>query len=294
MNRVLITGGTGYVGRRVVEALMKEECVEVAIFVRTIQKARQLFKNYKIEIIDSQSENWKLEIAHFKPQIVIHLASHLTSNDNPEEINNLIESNILFGAHLLDALKSCDVKLFINTGSSSEYNQENLLEPAYLYAASKTAFRSILKYYQKLLGFKVIHAIPYTIYGGEREGKKVIDYLFESKKMIVKMSPGEQVLDFIHIDDVVSFFIKIMKNLNKLDDKEYTFFLGTGVGTKIKDVAKIIEKQYKISLNIIWGGIDYRNTDIMYSVAPIENNFESIWKAQISLEEGILKYNSIG
>lgn len=293
MTSVLITGGTGYVGRKVVAALMEHECVKMVLLVRDIEKAKQLFENTSIKFIDLQNDNWKIEVGRFNPQIVLHLASYLTSSDNAKEINNLIDSNVLFGTHLLDALKMCQTEIVVNTGSFSEYNQENLLEPAYLYAASKTAFRSVLKYYQKLLGFKVIHTIPYTIYGGEEEGKKVIDYLFESRTKPINMTLGEQVLDFVHIDDIVSFFVKIINNTSELIENEYTFYLGTGRGVTIKDVAKIIEKQYKTTLNINWGGIDYRQTDVMYAVAPIEKNLTLFWKSQIPLEEGLLKYDSM-
>lgn len=290
MKNVLITGATGYVGRKVVTSLLEEKNVQIALVVRNIEKAKFLFSNSKIELIDLKKDRWKVEIKKYNPEIVIHLAGFLTSSDDENDINKLIEANISFGSHLLDALKNCDAKYFVNTGTFAEYNKEYLLNPAYFYAATKTAFKSILKYYQNLLGFTLINAIPYTIYGGEKEGKKVIDFLFESEEKIIKMSPGEQVLDFIHVEDIVSFYINIVKAANNLTEKEYTFFLGTGRGTTIKEVARIIEKQYHTSLNLVWGGIDYRPTDIMYAVAPIEKNKELFWKAQITLENGVLKY----
>jgi len=290
MKSVLVTGATGYVGRKVVVALLEEKNVQIAIVVRNIEKAKCLLDNSKIKFIDSKKDGWREEIKEFNPEIVIHLAAYLTSSDGKDDINKLIEANIIFGSHLLDSLKCCDLKYFVNTGTFAEYSKDYFLVPAYFYAATKTAFKSILKYYQNLMGFKLINAIPYTIYGGSKEGKKVIDHLFESQKCQIKMSPGDQVLDFIHIEDVIAFYIKVVKDASSLIDREYTFFLGTGRGTTLKEVATIIEEQYHISLDVDWGGIDYRPTDIMYAVAPTEKNKKIFWETGITLEKGVLKY----
>jgi CDP-paratose synthetase len=105
------------------------------------------------------------------------------------------------------------------------------------------------------------------------------------------MTKGEQILDFIHVKDVVSFFTKIVETKQIIIDNipnGENFYVGTGIGTKIRDLAKIIEKTENKKCNIEWGGLPYRPLDVMHAVAPIENNNELIiWKPAISIEEGI-------
>lgn len=288
--KILITGATGYVGKQLLKKLLENSNLRIAALVRDIKKAKESLKTSKIQYICSKDQQWKNQVQQFNPEIVIHLAAYLTSNDNESSIEKLINANITFGSQLLEALEKCDLKLFVNTGTFAEYDQANNLSPSYYYAATKTAFRSVLKYYQKLNSFKILHAIPYTIYGGEHEGKKVMDYLFEAQSKEIKMTPGEQILDFIHVDDVVCFYSLAIKHCDEIIKNEDVMFLGTGKGTTIRHVAKIIEEKYHKKLNVIWGGLEYRPSDVMYAVAPIEKNHLSFWKANISLGQGIVKY----
>ena len=81
MKSVLVTGATGYVGRKVVVALLEEKNVQIAIVVRNIEKAKCLLDNSKIKFIDSKKDGWREEIKEFNPEIVIHLSAYLTSSD---------------------------------------------------------------------------------------------------------------------------------------------------------------------------------------------------------------------
>ena len=115
-------------------------------------------------------------------------------------MREIIDVNIKFSTELLDALKCCKSLKFINLGSFAQYKTNpGILEPAYLYTATKQAFYPILDYYAANAEWDYVHLIPYTIYGGINNQKKLIDYVRESldAKEPVAMSPGYQVSDFI-------------------------------------------------------------------------------------------------
>ncbi|MBQ0740250.1 hypothetical protein J9332_38820, partial [Aquimarina celericrescens] len=60
----------------------------------------------------------------------------------------------------------------------------------------------------------------------------------------------------------------------------------TGKGTKVKDLAKMIEIFYNKKCNVNWGGIPYPPMDTMYDVAPIAKNIEILdWKTTLAIEE---------
>ena len=129
---------------------------------------------------------------------------------------------------------------------------------------------------------------------GDDTAKKLMDYMMESinAKEHVKMSPGNQFLDFVHVDDVVRFYVSAVNSINNISllPNGSNYYLGTGIGTRVKDLATLIESKIHKRLNIFWGGLNYRPLDVMCAVAPTEDNNQVIpWKTQISLDQGIDK-----
>jgi nucleoside-diphosphate-sugar epimerase len=290
--RVLITGVTGFVGRHLLEAL-KPSSHKISVLYRDENKlANKLDAN--VMFININELDWKKYVQNVNPEIVIHLAAYLTSADDEVAIEKLIEANILFGTHLLDALKNTEVKYFINTGTFAEYfNNGEKEDPAYLYAATKTAFRSILKYYQSITNFKIVNIIPYTIYGGIDKQQKLIDHIFGSTKTTIPldMSPGEQLLDFIHISDVVDFYMQLLNNLHHFENIYSEVHLGTGIATSPKKIALLVESITNRKASINWGGISYRKRDTMFSVANKKLPTEFFeWYPKILLEAGLKSY----
>ncbi len=289
-DKILITGSTGFVGKHLVEKLFNEGHTLLEITRNTI-KSSELFGDMtsKIEVNDVSFDN---KIIDFDPNVVVHLASYLTSSDKWDDVEKLIESNILFLSRLLNTVSKLNIDLFINTGTFAEYfNGDDDFNPAYFYAATKTASRSILNYYSNAYNFKQTTVVPYTIYGDNDSSKKIIDLIFESieSEKKLELSPGEQVLDFIHIDDVLSFYQHLINHKNKIPNKT-NFKLGTGEGHNLQQVSSIIESVTNKKTNINWGGKEYRQSDVMYAVANLHEIKDKLtWRPKISLIEGIKK-----
>lgn len=288
--KILITGSTGFVGRQLVKKLLQDGHSILEI-TRNKEKSFKLFGNATSKVIVTDI-NFENQISTFNPNIVIHLAAHLTPNDQYEDIKKLIDSNILFISILLNAVSRLDLDLFINTGTFAEYsNGDDEYSPAYFYSATKTASRSILNYYSNTYSFKQCTVVPYTIYGGKSESKKIIDLILESteSKRKLELTPGDQVLDFIHIDDVISFYQCLINNVNKISDKS-NFKLGTAKGHNLKEVANKVELLTNKKTNISWGAKDYRKCDVMYAVADLDEiNNQLTWTPKVSIDIGISK-----
>ena len=286
--RILITGATGFIGTSLIGRFLRERDVhDVLCCVRDIENARLklgIHRNIKYCSL-SNSET----IKDFKPEIVVHLAAFNTSKEGLAEIHSLVESNIEYGLMLLNILTGCDkFKIFINTGSFSQFCNGG---DAYLYSASKSAFETFLKYYSKRYGWKYINVVPYTVYGGEKTVKRLIDYIIESldSSRPIAMSKGEQELDFIHVEDVASFYISAIRNYDLIESGQ-TFHIGTGISTSIREVSYLIEDITGKKCNINWGGINYRDNDIMYAIAPKQEIRDSIWNPKFNLREGLTEY----
>ena len=291
--KVVLTGITGFVGQELMPMLKKEcrghEFLTLNIDVNDAKEKYPYsdYANFKhVHTTDLKS------VIDFNPDMVLHLATVTTSRNDTEIIHPMISANIEFGVLLLDALSKCtNMKLFVNTGSFAEFRYgEGKYDNAYLYSASKTAFRSFLDYYSSLGGYKYINAIPYTVYGGKMTVKRLLDYIYESLDAPepVNMTGGEQVLDFVHVSDVASFFVQSIVNFErfiKLNNGE-NIHLGTGIGHTIREVASVIENKTGKKANINWGALPYRERDIMYAVAPVGKNYDKIgWKANINITQ---------
>jgi nucleoside-diphosphate-sugar epimerase len=293
MMNVIVTGSTGFVGRHLVAKLILEK-YQILELTRNLDVSTKLYgDNTKKFLINDDQDALVKTIEEFKPDVIIQLASFLTSLDDYNSLNKLLDSNITFFCRLLDATKNSNLKLFVNTGTFAEYHSgDTNFDPAYLYAATKTASRSFLDYYSKVYNFKQTTVVPYTIYGGKDTQKKIIDIIYDStiSETAIDLSPGEQVLDFIHIDDVTNFYMILIKNINRLPAKS-NLPLGTGTGHTLKQVAAMIEEVTHQKTNINWGGKQYRNSDVMYAVADlITINYYIDWHPNILLKEGIEKY----
>lgn len=247
------------------------------------------------KVIVKEAEDWE-SVKAFNPDVVLHLASLSTSRNDSEIIQSLLDSNILYGVRLLDALKVCgNLKFFVNTGSFAEYRWgAESINDAYLYTATKSAFRVFVDYYSQLTGYKYINVIPYTIYGGKPTIKRLMDYILESmdSEEPVDMTAGEQILDFTHVDDLCDFYVNVASHIYDLQQvpNGECFHIGTGKGTTIRELASVMEEVYGKRCSIHWGGRPYRDRDTMHAVAPVAKNIELLhWRAKILLRDGIIK-----
>jgi nucleoside-diphosphate-sugar epimerase len=291
--KILITGATGFVGRNLMPKLIKEgyDILEITIepeISRILYGDTVDYYHYK----DDNHDNLVNRIFDFKPLTVIHLASYLTSSDSFADLSTLIKTNIIFLTDLLDALKKNPPELFINTGTSAEYFSNDLtLDPAYLYSATKTAARYFLKYYSEAYNFKHLNVVPYSIYGPKDSQKKLIDYLIAAidSPVPIEITVGKQILDFVHVCDVADAFVKLVQYRSDITNGE-TFFVGSGKGISVRDLAVMIEKVSGRKLNVNWGGGGYRKRDIMKAIAPLDKNNPGInWKANVDIMDGLIE-----
>jgi CDP-paratose synthetase len=289
---IVITGATGAVGSKLIPYLAATNNYSILTISRNLTKAEEKFPtNTKIAHATIADRS---VIVDFKPEIIIHLASYVTNSDALIEGEKLVESNIVYGLNVLDILKeSKTVKLFLNFGTFAEYKLGgDTIQNTYLYSASKTAFRAFVEYYAQILNFQLIHLVPYTIYGTEDEKKKIFDFVLDGffAKEPVNMSPGYQKLDFIHIQDICAILDCILQTNPEKTQQFKNIFLGTGKAYSVREVALMMEKLLNKSPKHNWGGIPYRNQEVMYATANINPLIALNCEPQIELEDGIHEF----
>ncbi len=266
-----MTGMTGFIGSHLALKLLEDTKApwEIHAVLRESSCIEDLpiaLRNHVTFHIHTSSRTFLDIMQNAKPDIVVHLASLFLSQHRYEDIGALVESNIVFGTKLLEAMKQTGVKNFINVGTAWQHYQNADYSPVNLYAASKQAFEDILRYFQDTADLKVITLKLFDTYGSDDKRRKLMSLLEEiaqSGECLV-MSPGEQKIDMVHVDDVVAAFIMAMEYL--LEGRHElcgTYAVSTKRPIPLRELVTRYEKLIGRLLHIKWGGRPYREREVM-------------------------------
>lgn len=266
--RVLVTGATGYLGGKLVQRLASLGA-EVCVLVRSAAKfeaARGRADYYEIYEYDGSIGSAINALKESMPELVVHLASMVLVSHEESDIDGLISSNILFGTHLLEAMKVSGCKCIISTGTSWQNYEAKRYSPVNLYAATKEAFDAILKYYSEVHEFKIIVLKLFDNYGESDPRKKIVYLLIKAllTQEKIHLSPGDQIIDISHVDDVISEYISAADYICKKNQRAfYEQYFVSGQRFSIKELVAEIEKILEGKINAVFGGRPYRQREVM-------------------------------
>ena len=282
---ILVTGATGFIGTNLTRELRKQHNLFILgqfegdpeklglpgiIMTDDIQRLADYIKENQIEGI-------------------IHLASLYLTVHTPEQVKDLISSNVYFGTTVLEAasLAGC-LKWFLNTGSiwqnyntkGSEYN------PVNLYAATKQAFIDMAKYYSDVFGIRFCTLKLCDTYGPNDTRRKLFKLFkdYSESGEVLKMSPGEQKIDLIYITDIIAGFIRLAELLASDTELAEEYVLTSRNQIPLKELAHLFCEVSGRTLNIEWGGRPYRDREVMipWKGTPVPG-----WKAEVEVVNGI-------
>jgi nucleoside-diphosphate-sugar epimerase/transketolase N-terminal domain/subunit/2-polyprenyl-3-methyl-5-hydroxy-6-metoxy-1,4-benzoquinol methylase len=297
-NTFLLTGASGFIGSVLLRRLVSSGA-KVSIILRKESKTWRI--NDLIDKVDvyysnlsSVSELTEI-VKKINPTVIYHLATN-GAYSYQENANKIIETNIIGTWNLLQASNSVEYKLFVNTGSSSEYGfkefsmkETDIVEPSSYYAVTKCAQTLLCTHIAKQENKPIVTLRPFSVYGPYEEPTRLVPTLITSLLQNKKMNLVSPTIarDYIYIDDMVDAYLKIEELIK--NSGEY-FNIGTGVQTTIK---QIVEKSIQISKkpgNFVWGGINNRNWDSDIWVADISKAKRLLnWEPKHSLDDGIKK-----
>ena len=290
---ILITGATGFIGSHLIKLLQNEKH---KLFCTLLPNEKNPFGEESVKSIVVNSDDIKATVSFLtknKVDGMIHLASYVQSGEHkPEDIGILLNANIIFGATLLEAATMAKVKWFINTGTYWQFYKNEKYCPVNLYAASKQAFMDIAKYYWDSDKIKFCSIVLYDTYGTNDTRPKIFNLwqkIAETGETL-DMSPGEQLIDISHVDDIVRAFSLLATHLHNNHPKVKNgdiFAVKTEKRYKLKELAKLYECATGARLNINWGGRPYKKREIFIPW----NNGKTIpgWIPQNSLLSKIKK-----
>ena len=217
MNKIIITGATGFIGSHITKSLIAHN-YEVAIIVRHTSKLDML-EEIKDKIVvytySNSLEELILFFKQFQADAVIHLAANFVAEHNPSQVDTLLSSNIIFSTHIMEAMQQANVKNIINTSTSWQNYENRDYCPVSLYAATKQAVEDILLYYSSACDMNVVNLVIYDSYGANDPRSKIIALFtrISESQVPLDMSPGNQQIDLLYITDIVNAYLLTLHKL---------------------------------------------------------------------------------
>ncbi|MBN1595597.1 NAD(P)-dependent oxidoreductase [candidate division FCPU426 bacterium] len=287
--KILLTGGTGFIGRNLLRFLRLQKA-RVTALVRPSTDQTVLLENGAEVWVDTGSTTEMLD--YFQSQKydgIIHLASFFIRDHRPEQVDELLRTNLLLAGRLLEAAAGAQVKWFINTGTSWQHHQNAAYAPVNLYAAAKQAVETLAQYYLAATRLNVVTLVLSDTYGPGDTRPKLMN-LWHRSREVMDMSAGEQVLDLTYIEDVVDAFWRLAGLLEKDNSGQWRgrrFAVRSGESITVRQLADLFASVTGHPLQLHWGAVPYHAREVMTPWE--EGELVPGWRPRFSLREGIDK-----
>ena len=287
----LVTGATGFVGGRLARRLLADGWETHAI-VRPSSNAvalRGVLGSGNVHVHDGRTAELIDILRSVHPEIVFHLASVFVAEHSTDDVGPLVQSNVLFGTQLLEAMTVAGVSTIVNTGTTWQHYEGREYSPVSLYAATKQAFEDILQFYCEARGFRALTLELPDTYGPSDKRPKLLSLLERAARSgeTLQMSPGEQLLDLLHVDDVVHGYEVAADGLltgHLPSPSQYR--LSSGSLVRLKDIVELYRQATGHTVSVAWDGRPYRVREVMEPASPMPVLPE--WQPSISLKDGLL------
>ena len=243
---MLVTGGAGFIGSHVVDALIEEGHSVVVIDDLSSGKREHVHHDAKFHQLDIRSPDLEGVFAEERPEVVNHHAAQVDVRVSMADPIFDADVNILGSLNLLECARSHGVeKLIYASTGGAVYGQpaylpcdeDHPVEPICPYGISKLAVEHYLYLYRQSYGLEYTILRYANVYGPRQdpfgEGGVVAIFarqMVEGEQVVINGS-GEQERDFVYVDDVVRANLVAMER----GDGE-TYNLGRGVGTSVNEL----------------------------------------------------------
>lgn len=298
--RILITGGGGYLGSKLAEALVRSDSQIALLDISfnhlsdTLSKNNNTIVKHLADITDKSAvESICREV---NPDYIFHFSAMLNRERDFNLYPMLYNVNVLGTLNLLVALNQVNYKGFYFSSSSEVYGnnkspfQENQIpSPTSPYSLSKLMAENLIKTYAKL------HYKPNTIlrifnfFGSDMPENFFISQLIATlnRDEFFEMTGGEQIRDFLHIDELLVAIIAISRS-GKSDGEVINICSGKGIMLKdlAFEISRLLKKEHLLNI----GALPYRNNEIWEMIGDNEklrkiiNGFKVI-----SIQKGLKK-----
>ena len=303
MKKLLITGGTGFVGSHLAEKAVKKG-YKVIVFDRynpnyNLGNLANSTLSKNIEFIFGDIRDYDSVVkAVSKVNYVFHLAALIGIPYSYYSPLAYIKTNVEGTYNVLEACKEKNIDQVIVTSTSEVYgsgqttsmSESHKLSAQSPYAASKISADNISMSYFKSYQSPVKIIRPFNCFGPRQSLRAVIPTIISQAlfKKQIDIGNTHTTRDYTYVEDLAEAYFHVLKNK--------IFFgnvvnIGTNKENKISDIIKIVQKNLDKKVKIVKKNERVRPSKSEVIRLRCNNNYiikNSSWKPRITLEKGIL------
>ncbi len=301
MEKILLTGATGFIGRELLPRLVSEG-YEVHTLERYVTGRYSIDCNAAVHYANLEDTIATREaVKNIQPDYVIHLAAISAVSFSYNHYAEVSQANYLGSVNLAEAcLREANLRAFITAGTSEMYgmtltdrnshlSETHPLTPNSPYAVAKAAFSSYLQYMRMAYQFPFIEMRPFNTYG-----RKNNTHFFIERTITQMLSRSEVVLgdratirDWLYVDDHVEGYLKALKSPKAIGE---AINLCTGVGYTTEETAGIIAGMLGFRGTIRWNSSEHRPLDAKILIGANTKAKRLLgWEPRHSLGDGLAK-----
>ncbi|MGH7763961.1 MAG: NAD-dependent epimerase/dehydratase family protein [Candidatus Dormibacteraceae bacterium] len=293
--RVLVTGGTGFVGSNLVRRLLAGGH-DVSVLVRSVRDPWRLTDvSDKVRWIEAAIEDGaalRAILADSKPQWIFHLAAHGAYSWQVDS-ELILRTNVIGTANLIDASIEAGFDAFVNAGSSSEYGfkdhpprEDEPLDPTSPYAVGKAAATLYCTQAGRTNQAPVTTLRLYSVYGPWEDPRRFIPQLVARglEGRLPPLARASTARDFVFVEDVCDAFLVAASSSV---EPGAVYNVGTGRQTTLLDAVNVARQLFGIGAEPSWGSMDDRVWDTASWVADCSRLVNIGWRPSIDLEHGL-------
>ena len=296
-DRLLLTGGNGFVGTAIQRKLKERGYTDVVVVRR---KDFDLTHEADVERL----------YRDVQPAVVLHLAAEVGGiGANRENPGRYFFANMAMGLHLIEGARKNGVKKFLQTGTICAYPnltpvpfKESDLWNGFTevtnapYGIAKKALLVMCQAYRQQYGLNAIYLLPVNLYGpGDNFDlhsshvipaliRKCVEARDRGDQEIVAWGTGQASREFLYVEDCAEGMVRSLELYNSPEPMN----LGNGREVTIRNLMELVAKAAGFQGKIVWDstqpdGQPRRCLDVSRAIAEID------FRAQMPLEEGLRK-----
>jgi len=297
LENVIIFGASSFLGRNLRQAFLNMGVTVYAVFRKSSNNDEVKFNGTEYHIFfDGDIESLSgFEVLLKDRTVVINCCG---ATGLPDEIGNLasiLEANMGMAATILQFMSAFDFKKLIITESYWQFDEFGSESGNTLYAVAKNMQSSLVKYFASRHEVDAAGLVLYDVYGETDSRPKMLNNLAQSIALNknVDLTSGNQLIDFIHISDVVEAYKSTANHL--VDSKLSINSCFSRFYVKTNDPLVTLKSKISESLSILgyeakltWAARDFPEHQIYRPFWP--NHSDALvpnWQSKISFPEGL-------
>jgi len=295
--RVLVTGGTGFIGSHLISRLLRGGCQVFALLRPNCNPWRIFGLVDQLKVLWYELGNGDirgLEKTIGSLDIVYHMAASGV-NQAFDDSAEMVRTNVMGTLEMLELGLRLRIERFVYSGSCFEYGGGSLVKedqiptPVSEYGATKNAGWILAQTYARRHGLPVVSLRPFNVFGPLEAPHRLIPHtiLNSLKHREIELSPGDQSRDFVYVDDVIDSFVVAASSSQTGGN---VFNICTGVETEVRTVVEMIFTILGGAHRACFGSLPYRRNEVGILSGNPEKAREGLgWQSATSLRDGLAK-----